>query len=76
MNTEKCYGCFEVGHNYVEACKWYSENSLSENPACEKCGGSGNNSCGHKCLEVRNLCTLSELIICPCCVGDYSHDRI
>ena len=74
--NDKCYADFHDGQNCVESCQWYSENCPMLTPACEKCGCIGNNSCGHKCLDVGNLCTLSELIICPCCVGDYSHDRI
>lgn len=34
---------------------------------CESCECMGNLRCGHKYLDEHQMCTLNEVMVCPCC---------
>jgi hypothetical protein len=40
---------------------------MSKPCTCEKCGCTGNSSCGAEPVDKENNCTLNQALICPCC---------
>lgn len=40
---------------------------VEETAKCDKCGCTGNSSCGHEPLDKEECCTLKPSGICPCC---------
>lgn len=41
-------------------------------PPCSVCGCTGNISCGRtEPLDLANLCTLNQSLVCPCCDADH-----
>jgi len=40
---------------------------------CALCGCTGNNNCGHDCLDTEKACTLDFYNVCSCCLIDKKH---
>ena len=43
---------------------------------CAECGCLGNESCGHKPVDMDQCCTLDDVMVCPCCNSKFKASRL